>query len=156
MDHNHAAGTVAMWMRVLYGRTAVSGPTRVADAVRAVERTEPNRLFEIAQFAFGATNLEIVLFIDDSDARRVVTAILEFAQPVDDERHYLFIANVTNNSTRASLITPRLLQPFFDLRRNTGDQRIRRHVLRHYRARAGHRSRTDTHRRYQHRVRTDL
>src|SRR5690349_19608163 len=132
MDHDDAAGAIAMRMRVLFGRTAVSGPTRVADAVRAVEWTEPNRLFEIAQFAFGATDLEIVLFVDYGDARRVVTAILEFAQPVDDERHDLFIANVTNNSTHASLITPRLLQPFFDLRRNTCDQRIRRHVLRHH------------------------
>ena len=57
-----------MRMRVLFGRTAVGGPTRVADAVSAVERTQTNRLFEIAQFSFGATNLEIVIFVDDGDA----------------------------------------------------------------------------------------
>jgi hypothetical protein len=39
----------------------------VADAVRAVERAQANDLFEVAQFAFGATDLEIVLFVDDRD-----------------------------------------------------------------------------------------
>src|ERR1700752_1739915 len=60
VDHDHAAGAVAMRMCVLFGGTPVSGPTRVTDAVSAVERTQTNRLFEIAQLAFSATNLELV------------------------------------------------------------------------------------------------
>src|SRR6185369_14699917 len=105
-----------MRVRVFFGGTAVRGPTRVADAVGAVEWTEPDRLFEIAQFSFGATNLEVVIFIDDGDTRRVVTAILEFAQPVDDERHHLLIAYITNNSTHALRSTP-----FFQPLKGTND-----------------------------------
>src|ERR1700754_509115 len=101
MDDDDAAGAVAMRMCVLFGGTSVRGPTRVADSVSAVERTQTNRLFEIAQLSFSTANLELVTFIDDRDARRVVTAILELPQPVDNERHDLFVAYVTNDSTHA-------------------------------------------------------
>ena len=101
MNDDDAARAVAMRMRVLFGRSAVSGPTRVADAVSAVERTETNRLFEIAQLTFRAKNLELVLFVDDGDTGGVVTAIFEFSQPIDNQRNDLFIAYVTNNSTHA-------------------------------------------------------
>ena len=56
-----------MRVRVLFSRTTVRGPTCVADAVGAVERAETNRLFEVAQFSFGATDLEFVTFVDDRD-----------------------------------------------------------------------------------------
>jgi hypothetical protein len=39
----------------------------VTDAVSAVERAQANRLFEIAQFSFGAADLELMIFVDDSD-----------------------------------------------------------------------------------------
>ena len=90
-----------MWVRVLFGGTPVGGPTSVTDAVGAIERTETNGLFEIAQFSFRAADLEVVTFIDDGDAGGVVAAVFEFSQPIDDERHNLFIAYVTNDSTHA-------------------------------------------------------
>jgi hypothetical protein len=63
VNDDDAASAVAMRVGVLFGGTPVRGPACVADAVRAVDRTESNRLFEVAQFAFGAANLEIVAFI---------------------------------------------------------------------------------------------
>ena len=65
MNDDDAAGTIAMRVSVLFGGTTVRGPTRVADTVGAVDGTEPDRFFEVAQFAFGATNLEVVVFVDD-------------------------------------------------------------------------------------------
>ena len=59
---------IAMRVGVLFRRASMRGPTRVANAVSAVDRAEPNRFFEIAQFAFGATDLEFVTFVDDRDA----------------------------------------------------------------------------------------
>src|SRR5215211_5777598 len=90
-----------MRMSVLFSGTAVCGPTRVADAVSAVEWTQADGLFEVAQFSFSATDLEVVLFIDDRNTGRVVAAIFELAQPIDDERHHLFVSDVTNNSTHS-------------------------------------------------------
>src|SRR2546423_15232046 len=106
MDHDDATGAIAMRVCVLFSRTAVSGPTRVADAVSAVKWTQPDGLFEIAQFSFGAPNLELVVLIDHRDAGGVVAAIFEFAQSIDDERHHLFVAYVTNNSTHVLRLTP--------------------------------------------------
>jgi hypothetical protein len=65
VNDNDTAGAIAMWVRVLFRGTPVRSPTRVADAVSAVERAETDRLFEVAKFAFGATNLEVVVFVDD-------------------------------------------------------------------------------------------
>jgi hypothetical protein len=42
-----------MWMRVMFGRSAVSGPTSVADADRAGEGFAREPGFEIAQLALG-------------------------------------------------------------------------------------------------------
>src|SRR5690242_21105218 len=67
VNNDDAAGAIAMWMRVFFSGTAVRGPARVADAVSAVERTQANDLFEVAQFSFGATDFEVVFFVDDRD-----------------------------------------------------------------------------------------
>jgi hypothetical protein len=75
----------------------------VADAVSAVEWLQADRFFEVAQFALGAAHVQMMRFIDDGDARRVVAAIFEFAQPVDDDRHDLFIAYVSHNATHELL-----------------------------------------------------
>src|ERR1041385_6632457 len=101
VNDDDASRAVAMWMRVLFSGTAVCGPARVANAVRAVERTQANDLFEVAQFSFGATDFEVVFFVDDRDTGRVVAAILEFTQPIDDERHHLLVSDVANNSTHS-------------------------------------------------------
>jgi hypothetical protein len=101
VNDDDAARAIAMWMCVLFGGAAVCGPARVADAVSAVERAQANDLFEVAQFAFGAADLEVVVFVDDGDTGGVVAAIFELPQTIDDERHNLFIAYVTNNSTHA-------------------------------------------------------
>src|ERR1051325_5334682 len=93
---------------VLFGGAPVCGPTRVTDAVSAVKRTQADGLFEIAQFSFGAPDLEFVTFVDDRDARGVIAAIFELSQPINDERHYLFVAYVTNDSTHTCDLTPLL------------------------------------------------
>jgi hypothetical protein len=67
VNDDDVAGAIAMWMGVLFGGPAVGGPARVADAVSAVERAQADDLFEVAQFAFGTTDFEIVLFVDDRD-----------------------------------------------------------------------------------------
>ncbi len=61
MNDDHAAGAVAMRMRVFFGRAAVRGPARMADAVGAVKRIQANRFFEIAQLSFGAANLKFMV-----------------------------------------------------------------------------------------------
>ena len=91
-----------MRVRVFFGGAAVRGPTRVADTVSAVERLLSQDLFEVAQFSFGAPNLEVMALVDNGDAGRVIAAVLELAQAVDYQRHHLFVSDVSDYSTHIS------------------------------------------------------
>ena len=89
---------IAVRVGIFLGRTPVRRPPRVPDAVIAVERIEPDRFFEISQLALGTPQAEMMVVINDRDARRVIAAVLEFPEAVDDQRHNLFISNVSYNS----------------------------------------------------------
>jgi hypothetical protein len=104
VHHDDATRTVAVRVRVLFGRSSVRRPARVADAVSTVERLEANRLFEITQLAFGATDSQLLIFVNDGDPGGVVTAVLELAQPVENDWDYLLVANITNNATHKKFL----------------------------------------------------
>jgi hypothetical protein len=59
----------------------------------------PQNVFEIAQLTFGPLNLELVIHIDDRNAGRIVTAIFQLAQAVNNQRHHLFVSDVSDYST---------------------------------------------------------
>jgi hypothetical protein len=72
----------------------------VADAEGAVEGLVVEDVFELAQFARGATELEAVAIAADGDARRVVAAIFEATQALDDDGdNFSTFADVPDNST---------------------------------------------------------
>ena len=54
--------------------------------------------FKIAQFARGAANFELAVVADDGDARRIVAAIFEALQAVEDQRDNLLRADISDNS----------------------------------------------------------
>ena len=51
VHHHDVAVAIAMRMRVFLGGPAVRGPARVADAVGALDRIQPQRVFQVAQLA---------------------------------------------------------------------------------------------------------
>ena len=86
VDDDDAAGAVAMRMGVLFGGAAVRGPAGVADAEGAVERMLAQDLFQVAQLAGSAAHFErCAAWAADGDARRVVAAIFQAPQPLDDD-----------------------------------------------------------------------
>ena len=56
VHHHDIAGTIAMRVRVLFRRTPVGGPARVADAVGSVHRIHADGVFQVAQFSGRAPN----------------------------------------------------------------------------------------------------
>jgi type III secretory pathway component EscT len=46
--------------------------------------------------------LHLVVFVNDGNARRVVAALFKLAQAVDNQRHYLFLSDVSDYSTHVS------------------------------------------------------
>ena len=86
-----------MRMRVLFGRAAVRGPARVAEAVEAGERLRLDGVFEIDQLAGAAPDFDRAV-LDDGDAGRVVAAIFEPPQPLEEDGHDGLRSDVTDDS----------------------------------------------------------
>ena len=89
---------VAMRMGIFFGGAAVGGPAGVSDAVGAVERLEADDFFQIAQLAFGAPDLQAFAVAGDRDSGRVVAAILQLSQALDDDGDDLLLTYISDNA----------------------------------------------------------
>ena len=76
VHHHDPAAAVPVRVGVLLRWPAVRRPTRVAEAVLAVQRALSQRLFEVGQLAGATANVHVAV-VDDRDAGRVVATILE-------------------------------------------------------------------------------
>ena len=81
------AGAVAVGMRVFLGGAAMGGPPRVAQAVAAGDRVGGQHLFEPRELARASPHVETP-GVHQRDAGRVVAAVLEPAQPFDQDRQH--------------------------------------------------------------------
>src|SRR5690349_19050003 len=86
MDHHDFPRAVAVGMGVFLGGAAVGGPAGVADAVGAIQRLQPDGLFQIAQLALSAADLQALAVARHRDARRVVAAVLQPLQTIQNYR----------------------------------------------------------------------
>ncbi len=99
MNDDDPAGAVAVGVGVLFAGAAVGSPAGVADAVGAGKRLETNYLFEVAQLALGATDLQAFAIAGNRDSGRVIATIFEAPEAVDDDGHDLLFPNVSDNAT---------------------------------------------------------
>src|SRR5579872_7084421 len=101
MNHDNLARAIAVRMRVFLSRTSVSCTSSVADAIATMERFEPDHFFQIAQFSFRAPDLQLVSIARNRNTSRVIAAILESSQALDDNRDHFFLADISDNATHA-------------------------------------------------------
>src|ERR1017187_6534396 len=99
VHHDHVALAVAMGVGVLFGGTAVSGPAGVADAARPVQRVHADDILQIAQLTLGAANLELIIAAIDGEPSRIVAAVFQPLQPLQNDRHRLAVPDVPDDST---------------------------------------------------------
>ncbi len=102
MYDDDLAGAIPVRVRVLFRRTPVRSPARVADAISPVDRLEPDHFFEIAQLSLGTTNLQPVAIPGDSDACRVITAIFQPTQSVYNDRNNALFADIPDDPAHIS------------------------------------------------------
>src|SRR5688572_20700273 len=107
MDDDDLARLVAVRVGVFLGGTPVRRPARVPYAVIAVERVETDRLLEISELTLGTAQRQMTIVIDHGNTRRVISAILELSQTVDDQRHDLFVSNVSDDSAHSLIMNDR-------------------------------------------------
>ena len=98
VDDHDLSGAVAVGMRIFFGGASVGGPARVANAVGAVERLQADDFFQIAQLAFGATNLQSVAIASHRDSGGIIAAIFQPPQSFDDDRNDTLLADVADNA----------------------------------------------------------
>ena len=95
-------GAVAMGMRVFFRGPAMGGPAGVADAVGAIERLEADDLFQVAQLALGAANLQTFAIAAHCDSGGIVAAIFQPSKSLDDDRYHPFLANISHDAAHAN------------------------------------------------------
>jgi hypothetical protein len=95
-DHD-AAGAVAMGMGVLLGRPAVRRPSRMPDPVFPLERIAGDHFLEARQLPGAPAQLDLAV-AHDRHARRVIPAILEPPQPVDQDRQDVLVADISDDA----------------------------------------------------------
>jgi len=100
-------------MGVFFGRAAVRGPPRVADAEGSLERVLAQNLFQIVQLAGGAPNFKRgggkrgARRAAHGNARRVVAAVFEAAKPLDDDWNYFFWTDVADDAAHGTILSDR-------------------------------------------------
>jgi len=97
VDDDDLARAVAVRVSVFLGRAAVSGPAGVSHAVVAGEGRAADDALEIRELA-GAASQSDVTVLHHGDAGRVVAAIFEPPQPVNEDRDDVFRADIADDS----------------------------------------------------------
>src|SRR6516165_33305 len=106
VHYHDLAGAVAVRVGVFFAGAAMGGPARMADAIGAVERLGANHFFQVAELALGAADLQAFPVAGDRDPSGVISAILQAAQPVNDDGDDLFFANVADDATHKFAPSP--------------------------------------------------
>ena len=102
VHHHHGAVAVAVGMGVLFAGPAVGGPAGVPDAVEPVHRLQAQRLLQVVELALAAADVQPAVLAHHRDAGRVVAAILQPLEPVHQDGHHCFLADVTDYSAHIS------------------------------------------------------
>ena len=100
-DHD-AVLAVMVRMRVFFGRTPVRGPARVPDAEQPAQRLRANDFFQVAQLSRRAADLQPAV-PNHGNAGRVVTAVLQPLEAVNQDRNDFLLPDVTDNPTHRFL-----------------------------------------------------
>src|SRR5690606_4444279 len=101
VDDHDTAGAVAVRVGVLLRRTAVGRPARVADAELTVDRLAAQHFLELRQLAGAAADVHGAVAYD-RDAGRVVAAILQPPQALDEDGNERLVTQVSDDAAHES------------------------------------------------------
>src|SRR5690606_1642674 len=96
-----AVGVVRV--RVLLARPPVRGPARVPDADAAGAGRLAEALAEVHELARRAAQVGLAVDVEGRDAGRVIPAVLEAREPLEEDGLRLPLAEVTDDAAHLSL-----------------------------------------------------
>ena len=100
VDQRQAAARVEHRVGVALGGRAVGRPARVAEAVAAAQVVALELLDQTVELALGLDRVELAV-AHHHHAGRVVAAVLEPAQAVDQQRHDLALTEISDDAAHA-------------------------------------------------------
>src|SRR5207247_10592018 len=98
MYNYNPSGTVAVRMRVLFGRTAVGGPASMPDSVSPIERLKADNFFQVPQLALSAANLQALAIAANGNTGGVVAPILQASQAINNDGNNALLAYISHDS----------------------------------------------------------
>src|ERR1700693_6317627 len=98
MRHHELSAAIAMWVSIFFGRPSVRRPACMPNAVGTFDRGFGDGFFQVAELACGATDLQLAVLGDHGYAGRVVAAVFQFPQALDDDRNNFFRPDITDNA----------------------------------------------------------
>src|ERR1700722_3541466 len=87
-----------MWVSIFFRRPSVRRPACVPNAVGTFDRGFGNGFFQVPELAGGPTDLQLAVLGDYRDAGRVVAAVFQFPQALDDNRNNFLRPDITDNA----------------------------------------------------------
>jgi hypothetical protein len=70
----------------------------VADPISAVQRVYADGFLQVSQLARRATDIKMVVAIQDCDARRVISAIFQAAEAIQNNWDCFPVANIADDA----------------------------------------------------------
>jgi len=74
-------------------------PAGMTNAIRSVQRLQADHFFQVVQLAFGAAYLQTISVTGHGNPGRIVAAIFQPSETVEDDRNNALLPDVTNNPT---------------------------------------------------------
>ena len=103
MHDNDITGAIGMRVGILLAGLAVGGPTRMPDTRSALGIGNQRGFFQFCHFAYGADRNQITV-LQYSQAGRVVSAVFQFFQTVNNIRYAVIITYIADNSAHNTLL----------------------------------------------------
>ena len=103
VDDRDLAGAVAVRVGVEVVRASVGGPARVGEADRRVRGPVGDGRLEVDQLAGALLDEQVTGVVDERDAGRVVAAVLEALEPLDEDGPRLPGTGVTDDAAHLGL-----------------------------------------------------
>ena len=98
VDDRDLARAVAVRMGIEVVRAPVGGPARVGQADRGVRRPVGDRRLEVDQLAGPLLDEHVAGVVDEGDPGRVVAAVLEALEPLDEDRARLARTGIADDA----------------------------------------------------------
>jgi len=85
VNDDDLSGTVAVRVRVFFGRAPMCRPAGVPNSIGSVDWRFLDDLFQVAQLSGSAANFQFACSVHHRDTGGVIAAVFQFAQPFDND-----------------------------------------------------------------------